>query len=596
MGMAASQARYLALVARKSNCEYEGQQINQARLALSNQSANLFNQMLGLNVPVPPSTSDFTKKQYSFTDGVNNAVIENWHQLAQPDSEGYNYVVDYYYNAEEFHGSQKKMNDPQVQFTIPNAEVSTDYAEQVRRIQEQLKNIEELEKAYETAKNDYNQLFTNSKKLSFYQDKNTVTKASYEMLGDNYVVKFGDDVQQTSYYNGTEYLVYRAGDDTLYFQNPETEEYYDLVGVNEDPPVVYAGVLPELTPVYEQDRMLFIPYSSIDNAVSSEVKERIAEAIEKLKECSDGSSISGDNVYCNFDEYGNITLALKSDLDALVSTGGTGTSTILPIYHVNGHAGDDDPWMSTEDATAKLAELDAAQIAAKSNLDIAESVYSLMNVPEYIGNTKLNALTELSESDQAAIKQIIADMKDQDVNTNFTKYFNPDTNEYTGGIYSFVLNGTTYYTTYDDLAECYINGTGINNIDDQPKLAYYTAGYITQKVVKQEKAILETDSSGRFTSIRLSDDTIKYTLNVETITDDAAYQDAMNQYYYENAQYDKMVQDINAKTSLIQQEDRTLELRLKQLDTEQQALATEIDAVSKVVKDNIEKSFKTFGG
>ena len=41
MGMAASQARHLALVARKSNCEYEGQQINQARTALANQSADL---------------------------------------------------------------------------------------------------------------------------------------------------------------------------------------------------------------------------------------------------------------------------------------------------------------------------------------------------------------------------------------------------------------------------------------------------------------------------------------------------------------------------------------------------------------------------
>ena len=70
----------------------------------------------------------------------------------------------------------------------------------------------------------------------------------------------------------------------------------------------------------------------------------------------------------------------------------------------------------------------------------------------------------------------------------------------------------------------------------------------------------------------------------------------MNQYNYENAQYDKMVQDINVKTSLIQQEDQQIELRLKQLDTEQNALSTEIDAVSKVVKDNIEDSFKTFGG
>ena len=56
----------------------------------------------------------------------------------------------------------------------------------------------------------------------------------------------------------------------------------------------------------------------------------------------------------------------------------------------------------------------------------------------------------------------------------------------------------------------------------------------------------------------------------------------------------KMIQDINAKTSIIQREDQQLELRLKQLDTEHNALSTEIDAVSKVVKDNVDKSFKTF--
>ena len=128
------------------------------------------------------------------------------------------------------------------------------------------------------------------------------------------------------------------------------------------------------------------------------------------------------------------------------------------------------------------------------------------------------------------------------------------------------------------------------------KLPYYNASYVSTNINKTDKALLETDSNGRFASVRIGDDTVKYTLNAETITDDAAYQDAMNQYYYENAQYDKMVQDINAKTSLIQQEDQQLELRLKQLDTEQNALATEIDAVSKVVKDNVEKSFKTFGG
>ena len=84
MGMAASQARYLALVARKSNCEYEGQQINQARTVLSNQSANLFNQMLGLNVPVPPSTADYTKQQYSYSDGLMTTLLKtgnSWQTL-----------------------------------------------------------------------------------------------------------------------------------------------------------------------------------------------------------------------------------------------------------------------------------------------------------------------------------------------------------------------------------------------------------------------------------------------------------------------------------------------------------------------------------
>lgn len=35
MGMAASQARYLGLTARKTNVEYEGQQVNQQRTALA---------------------------------------------------------------------------------------------------------------------------------------------------------------------------------------------------------------------------------------------------------------------------------------------------------------------------------------------------------------------------------------------------------------------------------------------------------------------------------------------------------------------------------------------------------------------------------
>ncbi len=37
-----------------------------------------------------------------------------------------------------------------------------------------------------------------------------------------------------------------------------------------------------------------------------------------------------------------------------------------------------------------------------------------------------------------------------------------------------------------------------------------------------------------------------------------------------------------------------LELRLKQLDTEQNALNTELEAVKKVIETNVEATFKTF--
>ena len=156
--------------------------------------------------------------------------------------------------------------------------------------------------------------------------------------------------------------------------------------------------------------------------------------------------------------------------------------------------------------------------------------------------------------------------------------------------------GVTYYTTYYDLYNSIVNGTGINHIDDQAKLPYYAAQDMEKPVTKTTRALIDKDKSGRFVTMKLEDDSYVYGLKSVTETDEVAYEDAMNEYTYQRALYDKQVSDINAKTSIIQRQDQNLELRLKQLDTEQSALNTEIEAVSKVVKDNIEKSFKTFSG
>ena len=70
MGMAASQARFLQLTARRTNCEYMGQQINQARTALANESAGLFEKLLALQPPTPPSSLDekYFTQGYQFVD------------------------------------------------------------------------------------------------------------------------------------------------------------------------------------------------------------------------------------------------------------------------------------------------------------------------------------------------------------------------------------------------------------------------------------------------------------------------------------------------------------------------------------------------
>ena len=532
MGMAASQARYLALVARKSNCEYEGQQINQARTALSNQSANLFNQMLGLSVPIPPSTQDFTKTQYSFTDGLNGSTIDSWQQLAETD-ENYNYVVTHHYYTDVYTGSQKKLSDPQVQFSSFAPTESLDYYSNVTTIQDYKNDLDAAQNAYDEAKDEYLSLKSESETLVAYRDKNVfdaVTNCAYNEGTKTYTI------------TNTKNATTTTGD--------------------------------------------FVKYADLAAADKNAADAAIATWNEMLATDVDPESL----LYNKTDG----TFIFASDLANLPGYTG-GSKTNIPVYHISG-TDPSNQWYSIQGIDTALTTAESAMNTAKINLGLAQNAYDALNIPEYIGNCELTNLNTLTKDQEAEIAQIVKDMEAQGVDASICKYYDPDTGKYNGGIYSFNLNGITYYTTYDDLAESATSGSGINNIDGQFKLAYYNADYVSTKIEKTEKALLETDGTGRFSTIRLEDDSVTYTLKMETITDNEAYEDAMNQYYYENAVYDKTIQDINAKTSIIQQQDQQLELKLKQLETEHSALSSEIDAVQKVVKDNVDKSFKTFGG
>ena len=73
------------------------------------------------------------------------------------------------------------------------------------------------------------------------------------------------------------------------------------------------------------------------------------------------------------------------------------------------------------------------------------------------------------------------------------------------------------------------------------------------------------------------------------------YEKAHNKYLYMKSLYDQEQNELNKQTSIYQRQDKQLELKLTRLDTERNSLNTEIEAVKKVIQDAAE-DFKTFSG
>lgn len=349
MGMSASQARFLSLTARKTNVEYEGQQINQQRTALSNESSNYYSQLTSLAVPVPPSSSDYTKITYTFKDGTENNTV-----------------------------------------------------------------------------------------TSLVATKDTKTTGVYML---NYVQEIPADSMVV---NGTSIITKTGSDYTIGSITLQTAGTDD----------------------------------SVDKFIKAGIPAEVANA------------------------------------------------------------------MSAEERANKLA---------------VEQQYVAMASEKYATNNWM--VRYQKNSSTGSYDAVLYSKKELD---------NADYNEKTGaslsGIKQYVFGETT-----------------------------------ESREIKNAHAKVEQDASGRYISLFIYDNYekdptsgTKYDLTTTTESDEAAYNDAMNQYYYDKAQYDQKVQEVNSKIEIIQVQDKNLELKLKQLDTEQNAISTEMDAVKKVISKNVESSFKTF--
>lgn len=405
MGMAASQARFLGLTARKTNVEYEGQQINQQRTTLANETANYYNDLLGMQVPVPPSVADYTKTVYTFQDGsLTNSITS---MIAQP---------------------------------------------------------------------------------------NGLYKISY-------VASWIDDFAAVS---APTSIVTRANGPS---------------GIN---PVIGEPM-----------------YIATDYMVG-------AKTLRNLQDDITFRAINADGI-----------------VDP--------TKTGLYYNQADGKYYSDDTF--TTEVTLGDGQHFVCEFADEYN-------------DEYLNSLSADQLMRLHAEEQEYLAILMAQYGGTEADWAVRYVQNTSTGTW-----------EPYFTKLTDL-----NSPDTVYQDNGPSLSYipmYTIGSAQKNdEIKNIDARFEADATGRLISVTLhpdQPDQVTYAVATNSVTDQARYDDAMNQYEYDKYQYDQTIQEINAKIEIIQAEDKNLELRLKQLDTEQEAIQTEMDAVQKVIEKNTESTFKTFG-
>ena len=612
MGMAASQARYLTLSARKTNTEYEGQQLHQQRLNLANQSADLFNQMLTMSVPTCPDSNDFTTLQYSWSDGINDEVISDFYQIAVPN-EDYNYVVTSYHYENVYTGQSKRMNAPEIQHSKKNQ--FTDKPDKQYQVKQSTYHKESLPGAGDDS---YTVVVTRNgvesthvfkrmdKTIDNVEEVDAFTKRTAKVTaGDKATYTPADAATNTPATWGFDtditFTGLKIANDAF---NPDADQ-----GPGNMP---YKEVNITIPAAYDQNgnlveaNSLFKKIDFDDENQRTQIAQLLAVYGDKYDASKSYFAVDTGEV----DAANNPIYAFICGEDMDEASGSQGD-----ISKVEVRTGDNTAYYTDGTYILTAGELSAIDLTDPDETQWKDQLFFHReeNNPtfsnfEAVGNCTLNAVSldtyNSNEDMQIEIQQVIKDMKKGGNNVaygNLSACFDPTTGEYIGGIYSFKMFDHTYYTTTADLETAVKgayedNAIATNGIDAQNKFCYYTSTYINTKIADTKKALMETDGKGRFSTVKFEDDDTVYTLNCETITDEEAYRNAMNAYFYKQEKYDKAVADINAKTEIIQAEDRELQLRLEQLGTEQTALQTEMEACQKVVSKSIESTFKTFGG
>jgi len=236
---------------------------------------------------------------------------------------------------------------------------------------------------------------------------------------------------------------------------------------------------------------------------------------------------------------------------------------------------------ATLDGNSRKFRTVTTTIGSQADLDaFGETVYTISN------GIATPATNFASGTAYFAIAYMANGVECTDVTEGLQNFTNSDldTSEYL----QYKIDDVCYYIKKAEAS------SALNTLN---KISVYATGSVTVgETTTDNNALIDYDSNSRISTITIHRNGVPetYTVTTNTEIDEEAYDNAYNQYIYEQYLYDQEQNRINASIEIIQAEDKNLELRLKQLDTENNAISTEIEAVKKVLSNNVESSFKTF--
>ena len=618
MGMSASQARFLSLTARKTNVEYEGQQINQQRTTLSNESSNYYSQLTSMTVPVPPSTADYTKITYTFEDGSAKNTITSLVATKNTAKSGLymlNYVQEIPSQNMVVNGTSvvTKTNDKYNIGTVELQEAGNNdysinkftkagipYEVVVAMSEEERKNKLAVEQQYvamaseKYATEDWLVRYQRNSSTGSYD---AVLYSLKELQNADYNAKTGASL------SGIKQYVFGETTESREIKNAQAKLTQDATGRYQTITIFDDNDITSNTT--QGDIRTNAQKNAAEIWASQEPKLRDyvdSYSSPKLYEdyvvASDGCrsrALNGDSkcykhvlaYMLNLSLNANGTINSKAYPQSFKSTISNGNSDVTVNYEDVRYTGINDNHMVGN----MLPISDAVKYGVKPE---GKSKYYTILASPYTDTT--------TETDKLMSDYYIRQGNPTDTQKLLSNYY-VDSND-------SIVNKTVEQKAIDLIraVDLYRAGnlqvanyntikTILLSIDDdiQTFTLNDQEGY--------DKALEEWQNSkpqysepviGDITTFNINGVGTTYTLTCTTESDDAAYNQAMNQYYYDKAQYDQMVQNVNAKIEIIQVQDKNLELKLKQLDTEQNAIQTEMDAVKKVISKNVESSFKTF--